>query len=66
MVNLDLHSHCSLPIVNSKHRHLYGVSQKNVCLIVVNLLVDYFKKISILFYISNSRTCTILIQTLTK
>ena len=27
---------------------------------------DYFKKIRILFYINNSRTCTILIQTLTK
>ena len=27
---------------------------------------DYFKKIRILFYINNNRTCTILIQTLTK
>ena len=26
MVNLDLHSHCSLPTVNLKHRYSYGVS----------------------------------------
>ena len=40
-----------------------GLSDNNYC---ESTCADYVKKIRILFYVNNSRTCTILIQTLTE
>ena len=57
-VNLDLHSHCSSPIVNSKYQHSYGVSLKIKCLSdnCESTYACYLKKKKTpnIFYISNS------------